>query len=759
MQLTNIQLNTVNEILSHYSAESKVKVDFKSPTGSGKTLMAGYFISALIEQNPSEKFIFVIAAPSSSSLPEFFEKKLNKYKADLPFSKFEVEYIQSPSSAKTDKTEANPVIIAEQNKVYIFGKSSFGKGRILSERGIIDDFVISAVDKGFKLIYIRDEAHIGDRVSNDDESRKFENLMQSNASFVLKMTATPDYMDASAVKIILKEKDLNDPNKNEGKFLLKTNAQILLKKDMADDKILKDAIDNFKKIQEEYKSLNLNLRPCLLLQVDNNSTTNREISRQFEENISKIKTTLENANLAWAQYFGNTDKDSSKVCKDKFTLDEITENNSDIDAVIFKIGPSTGWDIPRACMLVQLRNVYSASHNTQTIGRIKRNPYPNLEKNEITDKYYIYSNAGKLDKDIHVYNYNVKEEFKDETLARIEIVNKKDLTKAEATDCLKKAAIDFLKDKKNEILQQINGAFIITQNNELIYKKVRSVVNGNQIYTAISNPFIFLKEYKRSIASNKFIYDKIKAAADKFYKDEIKDQKISDTNFTILSEYFYTVLFEKHKRALLDIINKYKQFKPTYKLSLASYDPKSYVEMFFGDSQNIGTIYSDKYLFNIKNSGDNKQPLDSKPEAMIFEKLQKFILEQENKDKSRVKIWAKNFTSSNISGEYLDDNNSVCRSYFDFVIKFNNEIFLYIEVKGQNDIDPEKTAMLKAAYENYFEEQNQVKQQSLFTQTIVICVVKVADNDEIGPIECFYDKSKITKDLNTTTFDEILKAL
>jgi hypothetical protein len=211
-------------------------------------------------------------------------------------------------------------------------------------------------------------------------------------------------------------------------------------------------------------------------------------------------------------------------------------------------------------------------------------------------------------------------------------------------------------------------------------------------------------------------------------------------------------LLEKHKKDLQDIINKHRQFKPTYQLLLAPYDPQSYVEVFDGNPLNIETIYSDKYLFNTKNGGENNQPLDSNPETVVFKKLQQFALSEENKDK--IKIWAKNLTSSNVSGEYLDDNNSVRHSYFDFIIKFFCGVFLYIEVKGQNDIDPEKTKMLKAAYKDYFEKQ----QGTFFCSNIVICVVKVADNGTINH-ECFYNKELITDDLNTETFEGMIKKI
>ena len=120
MELTSIQAKAVEEIYSHFSPVEKTRVDFKSPTGSGKTLMASWLISFIIERNPDENFIFVIATPSSSSLPFFFEQKINLYKKDLPYSKFEVEYIESPSS-KTDAglNEQTPKIKLVRNKVYI----------------------------------------------------------------------------------------------------------------------------------------------------------------------------------------------------------------------------------------------------------------------------------------------------------------------------------------------------------------------------------------------------------------------------------------------------------------------------------------------------------------------------------------------------------------------------------------------------------------------------------------------------------------
>lgn len=738
MELTSLQLKTVNSILDLYNPLEKVICEFKSPTGSGKTLMASYFISALIEQNPNDRFIFVIATPSSSSLPYFFEQKINKYKIDLPYSKFEAEYIQSPSSSKTDKTESIEKIIAEQNKVYIFGKASFGKGRILSEYGIINDFVISAIDKGYKLIYIRDEAHIGGEKQTKDEN--FETLMNSNASFVLKMTATPDRNNPFIKAIELKESQLNNPVLNDGKWLLKTTPVSLLDKDLEDTEILEDAIKHFKKIKEDYAKLNIGIHPAMLIQVDNDAPTDKIKSQKFKEALEKIKKTFDSHNIAWVQYFGNSDKDSNRVYKKDFTLDEITENNNSIDAIIFKIGPSTGWDIPRACMLVQLRNVSSTSLSIQTLGRIKRNPYPNLEWNETTSKYYIYSNTDKTSDDVSVYNYKVREKFSNETFLSIDIVNKAEIKDSKSSEQFKKNFSTWLNDNQNPIKQEIESTFI---NNHKTYKKVLSKANGNQIYTTITNPFIFLRDYKRFVTTNKQLYDLIKPITDAFC-DKHNIQK----------EFLMTILLENHKKEILNIISKTRTKRPKYKITEQPYDPVSYKEI-YTKNQDKKKISKRDYLFGINEDdvlNSNQQPLDSTPEKVVFNSIYDFA-----DDGDGIKLWAKNLTSSNIFGEYLDDMLNVKKSYFDFILKFENGYYLYIEVKGIPDINADKTVLLKNAYADYFD----TRIDNLFSPKLAIALWEVNTENKNYPIKSsvYYDKQKITEDLNNLSAEQLLRKI
>jgi type III restriction enzyme len=62
-----------------------------------------------------------------------------------------------------------------------------------------------------------------------------------------------------------------------------------------------------------------------------------------------------------------------------------TNNTSAIDIIIFKMVISEGWDIPRACMLYQIRNSRSEQLDEQVMGRVRRNP-------RLTDLEHVLKN-------------------------------------------------------------------------------------------------------------------------------------------------------------------------------------------------------------------------------------------------------------------------------------------------------------------------------------------------------------------------------
>ena len=136
MQLTKKQNFYVNKLIEAFDNKHKGEwykiVSFIAPTGAGKTFMASEFISRVFakEFGNNKKTIFVVATISNADLPKQLAKKLNKYKDKHfhTFDNYKIEYIESPSiSSKNKKIEDIKTFYLENNKVFVFGTSSFGK--------------------------------------------------------------------------------------------------------------------------------------------------------------------------------------------------------------------------------------------------------------------------------------------------------------------------------------------------------------------------------------------------------------------------------------------------------------------------------------------------------------------------------------------------------------------------------------------------------------------------------------------------------
>ncbi len=71
---------------------------------------------------------------------------------------------------------------------------------------------------------------------------------------------------------------------------------------------------------------------------------------------------------------------------------EVSRNDSNVNYLLMKQAVSTGWDAPRAKILVKLRLNTSHNFTIQTIGRIRRMPQRHYYQNEILNNSYVYSN-------------------------------------------------------------------------------------------------------------------------------------------------------------------------------------------------------------------------------------------------------------------------------------------------------------------------------------------------------------------------------
>jgi type III restriction enzyme len=124
------------------------------------------------------------------------------------------------------------------------------------------------------------------------------------------------------------------------------------------------------------RELGNEINPLIMVQVPNkNDVLVDEIERYFESK----GITYDNQKLAvW-------------LANKKENLEAIEDNAAYPVALIIKQAVATGWDCPRAWILVKLRDNMDETFEIQTIGRIRRMPEAKHYEKDILDSCYLYT--------------------------------------------------------------------------------------------------------------------------------------------------------------------------------------------------------------------------------------------------------------------------------------------------------------------------------------------------------------------------------
>ena len=691
MILTKSQNRVVSKLFNKYLERKECNFSsFKAPTGSGKTFMASELISRIFSEEYGKniaKTVVVFATVSNAELPKQLSLKLEKYKKYHQFNNYTIEYIFSPSSSKSNKSEDIKEFILEDNKVFVFGTSSFGKNTLFYQNKTLENFIQEAKNQNYEIIFIRDEAHIGSKKElGKDLLKNFDEKVKNAASFIIEMTATPK-KDKNFVELTMKEINQDDV------FLLKTKQEyqnLFESNEIENEDLIDHAIATFIKSKKEYEKIdNIIIQPAMLIQIMNDADYEKDFlkNKYFKEGLELLEKKLNQNGLKYLKYLNS--KPEVFNTNVPATLEYASQLDSHIDVIIFKVGPATGWDIPRANMLLQLRNVSSESLNTQTVGRIMRNPIPSLEKNEITNKYYLYSNYQKPSRDLATYN--LKNEFLEKKLYFGE-VNQESKIFIENNESYRNSIIDYIKSSDFlNIIEDLNDDAIIY--NSLNYGavvQINKIINyvDLKIFN-IKKSFELEKEFKISLFNK--------------YLEEISNN--TNKNIEKIKYAFYTLCIKKIKDIMKEKTN-WIHSKDPYIIKENGKLLSNYSIWIDNDEKEQKKFSSEKFknygysLINEKKNKNNIQYLDSKPELEFFKK---FMQDLPQDKKNEIKFFAKMPTlGSGIYFEYYSEkDSSIKKSYMDVAIEYKNKIIM-VEIKSkENDYDYDKTDNLVASYEMY----------------------------------------------------------
>ncbi len=326
------------------------QLTFRAPTGSGKTRMMAEFMNRIISLNPN--VVFLVSTLSKGNLANQNYEEFQK----CIFSG--VTPNLTPHLISSEAGEEERLFIPDGFNVYVLARDLYKAKARLKEQGVLHDFLerttvnLFGAGSNKSIWLIRDECHQETKNLNDISSDYFEKIINLSATPNLKRGQNPD--------VLISDDDA-------------VNAKLIKRVELGNDtETVEDAINKFEDIKVQYRNL-LGVNPCLIIQI-----STKDKAEQEWQHIKSILNDTKHQNLKWMLIVDKKEKCSTNDKVGKLRVDKWKEyakmKESTIDIIIFKMVISEGWDIPRACMLYQVRDTHSDQLKEQVMGRVRRNP-------------------------------------------------------------------------------------------------------------------------------------------------------------------------------------------------------------------------------------------------------------------------------------------------------------------------------------------------------------------------------------------------
>lgn len=681
IKLKDFQINTVNKLLDATSIGSKKEVLLQAPTGSGKTIILLSYIEEYLKEN--NKMVFVWLTPGKGDLEEQSKKKMIKFLPhhntkniqDVLLQGFEAKDTAFINWETITKKDNNALKEAERKNLY--------------ER------VREAHNNGYKFIIIVDEEHLNKTV-------KAEAILQyMNPEYIVRVSATTK-TNKEAEFIKIDELEVINAGLITRALYINENVSNQTTLSNEHEYLLDLAINKRKAIKDEYIKLGVQVNPLIIIQVPNKSD---DLIKQIEKILEVRNYTYDRKNLAiW-------------LSDRKENIEDIENNESNQAVLIMKQAISTGWDCPRAKILVKLRDNMSEDFETQTIGRIRRMPQAHHYDNVLLDNCYLYTfdekyeTAVKQELGSNAYDTKViflKNEYKNFTLKKITFDNAFDgFDERQTFNILHEYYIEKYKltsnKKNNKTILEANGyVFKDTIDNYIVQDKIVRInsdelQNANRIKvssTVSTNKNGFELRHSINVISSKIgmRYDRTRLMLERmFFKGKLFTKKFVDlsliefyafviNNEDILKHDFQEAVSQKSRQMKMKLDElKIMDWKAP-EMDYIKYDPK----------MKDTTIYEKSIYMNYPNS-----TIKSKSERMF-----EFFCEH-NKN---IKWFYKNGESSSdyFSIVYVDAVNHKWHFYPDFIVCDKDNKIWIIETKGGENADGE-SKNIDIKVENKFE--------------------------------------------------------
>lgn len=365
IELKGFQQDVVDKLLAFTAPEYNVdNLIIKSPTGSGKTIMLLSWIDEYV-RSTNDNVAFIWFTPGAGELEEQSQNKANNFSGIVA---------QSVDDALLNGFERGSVTFINYERVV--GKNS--KAMLTDNE---HDNLIDKIDKSFQnnrhFIVIIDEAH------RNDTKKAREIITRFDASKTVRISATiddPNISDSVEFYEVMEEAVISSGLITKSVVV---NESINTNLNGSDEfAVLFDAAE--KKRQEivnGYAELGVKgVNPLVLVQLPDESTPALSLRIQNYLQETMNKTYADGKLGIW-------------LSEQKKNVVDVTKLDNSVEYLIIKQAIATGWDAPRAKILIKIRENMGEHFTIQTLGRIRRMPQPwrGHYDVDILDNAYLYT--------------------------------------------------------------------------------------------------------------------------------------------------------------------------------------------------------------------------------------------------------------------------------------------------------------------------------------------------------------------------------
>ena len=359
------------------------KLVFKSPTGSGKTIMIADFLKQLVEDREvRQPLSFIWTAPR----PVLTNQSKEKLEA----------YFEESRALQCSFFEDLDDIKINENEILFFNWESVRREDLIYIRDNERDNNLSNVlkrtkEEGRQIILIIDESHYH---AQAETSQRL--IADIDPKLTIEVSATPVVANPDD-SVTVQLEDVKFEGMIKKAVILNENFENLLKKGKiesglstgSEELVIDAALKKREELVKAFAKENVKINPLALI--------------QLPDRIGQLEDTMKDRVISILKDKNKRSADNGKLAiwlsGEHVNKEEVEKGDSEVEVLVFKQAIALGWDCPRAQILIIFRQWHSQIFSIQTVGRIMRMPEPDRGHyaNEVLNYGYVYTNLGDIE--------------------------------------------------------------------------------------------------------------------------------------------------------------------------------------------------------------------------------------------------------------------------------------------------------------------------------------------------------------------------